>query len=91
VSGRLAMREVSACYYWLAAIDKAAFLGSFFGKLPTGTNTPFEISSEHRAFFLRPFQLFCGFNFILVSLLRSACLTAQIVLIKSVLAFLDLA
>jgi hypothetical protein len=43
--------------YWFAAIGKAAlfrsaFLGSFFGRSLTGTNTPFEISSERMAAFL---------------------------------------
>ena len=49
--------------YWFAAIGKVAlpcstFTGSFFGKLLTGTNTPFEISSARRAFFFASISAF---------------------------------
>jgi hypothetical protein len=49
--------------HWLAAIDKAAFynsafVGSFFGKALTGTNTPLSISSARRAFFFSSISAF---------------------------------
>ena len=48
---RIPPHEVSASCYWFAAIGKAAFFGSFFGKWLTGISTPFAMSSARRAFF----------------------------------------
>ncbi len=68
------------------------FCGSLCGKLLTGINTPFAISSARMAAFFASISAFFFLSdFVLVSLLRSAGFALEIVLMKPVLAFLTLA